>query len=73
MNLMKTTTIIACLSMLAACGTDKPEAPAAAKEPTELEMHGDVRVDEYYWLRERENPEVIRYLEQENAYTDSIL
>ena len=73
MNLMKTTIIIACFSMLAACGADKPEAPAAAKNPTELEMHGDIRVDEYYWLRERENPEVIRYLEQENAYTDSIL
>ncbi len=73
MNLMKTTIIIACFSMLAACGADKPEAPAAAKQPTELKMHGDTRVDEYYWLRERENPEVIRYLEQENAYTDSIL
>jgi oligopeptidase B len=73
MNLMKTTLIIACLSALVACGTDEQGAPAAAKKPTELEMHGDVRVDEYYWLRERDNPEVIQYLEQENAYTDSIL
>ena len=36
------------------------------KIPTQLEKHGHVRVDDYYWLRERENPEVIRYLNEEN-------
>ena len=36
--------------------------------PTKLEKHGHVRVDDYYWLRERENPEVIRYLNEENEY-----
>ena len=64
MNLTRITIMISCLSILAACGADKPSAPAAAKNPTELEMHGDIRVDEYYGLRERENPEVIQYLEQ---------
>jgi oligopeptidase B len=73
MYLAKITIMIIFLSLVVACGADKQEAPAAAKKPTELEIHGDVRVDEYYWLRERENPEVIQYLEQENAYTDSIL
>ena len=38
------------------------------KIPTRLETHGHVRVDDYYWLRERDNPEVIRYLNDENAY-----
>ena len=33
-----------------------------------LEQHGHQRVDEYYWLRERENPEVVSYLEAENEY-----
>ena len=47
--------------------------PMAAVESVELEMHGDVRVDDYYWLRDRENPEVIAYLEAENAYTESVL
>ena len=37
------------------------------KIPTKLETHGQVRVDDYYWLRERDNPEVIRYLNEENA------
>ena len=36
------------------------------KLPVRLEKHGYVRIDEYYWLRERENPEVIRYLTEEN-------
>jgi oligopeptidase B len=45
----------------------------AAKKPVELEKHGDVRIDNYYWLKERDNPEVIEYLEKENAYTESIL
>lgn len=38
------------------------------KIPTKLEIHGDVRLDDYYWLRERDNPAVIKYLDDENAY-----
>src|ERR1044071_1221555 len=34
--------------------------------PMRLERHGHVRIDDYYWLRERDNPEVIAYLEAEN-------
>src|SRR5262245_11764351 len=36
------------------------------KIPTKLETHSHVRVDDYYWLRERDNPEVIQYLNDEN-------
>jgi oligopeptidase B len=42
--------------------------PIAAVKPKTLEKHGDVRVDDYYWLNERENPEVIDYLNKENEY-----
>ena len=42
--------------------------PVAPKRPHRLEKHGDVRIDDYYWLRERDDPEVIAYLEAENAY-----
>ena len=38
------------------------------KISTKLEKHGHVRIDNYYWLRERENPEVIRYLNEENEH-----
>ncbi|SIS81334.1 S9 family peptidase [Alicyclobacillus vulcanalis] len=44
------------------------EAPKAKAIPTVLEIHNDRRVDPYYWLRDRDNPDVIRYLEDENTY-----
>lgn len=42
--------------------------PKAKQFHKELTLHGHTRIDPYYWLRERENPEVIQYLEAENAY-----
>jgi oligopeptidase B len=42
--------------------------PAAPKRPRVLVAHGDERVDEWYWLRNRENPEVIAHIEAENAW-----
>jgi oligopeptidase B len=48
-------------------------APVAAVRPHRFEEHGTVRTDPYYWLRERSNPEVIKYLEDENAYTKAVM
>lgn len=45
--------------------------PKAAKKPKTLTAHNDVRIDEYFWLNERENPEVIKYLEDENRYYEA--
>ncbi|MFZ9943390.1 MAG: oligopeptidase B, partial [Bacteroidia bacterium] len=47
--------------------------PTAAKIPKVLEAHGQQRTDNYYWLNDRNNPEVIRYLEEENKYTNGML
>ncbi|WP_250149181.1 S9 family peptidase [Flagellimonas sp. 389] len=44
------------------------KAPIAKKKPTRLEKHGDIRIDDYYWMNDREDQEVIDYLESENAY-----
>ncbi|MBV8387389.1 MAG: oligopeptidase B, partial [Acidimicrobiia bacterium] len=44
--------------------------PTAPRRPTELRAHGDTRVDDWYWLRDRDDPEVIAYLEAENAWTE---
>ena len=44
------------------------QPPKVKQIPKELEIHGDVRIDEYYWLNDRENPEVIDYLNKENDY-----
>lgn len=48
-------------------------APNPKKINKELIVHGDVRIDPYYWLNERENPEVMQYLEEENAYCDFVM
>ncbi len=50
-------------------------APHAKKIPFKHSEHGQTRIDNYNWLRDdsRKNPEVIRYLNQENSYTDAIL
>ena len=50
-----------------------PRPPFAARRPRVLEAHGDRRVDPYYWLREKDNPQVIAYLEAENSYTDAVM
>ncbi|MFN3380685.1 MAG: hypothetical protein ACK41O_14615, partial [Runella zeae] len=47
--------------------------PKATKYPRTFDLHNDLRTDDYYWLRERENPEVINYLNAENAYTEAVL
>lgn len=46
-------------------------APVAPKQPKVFEVHGDRTVDDYYWLRDRDNPAVLEYLKAENAYTAS--
>lgn len=65
-----------CLTFALSCTNPKNEekpmtAPRAKKIPKELSLHGDVRIDDYYWLSDREDPEVIAYLESENAYFDA--
>jgi oligopeptidase B len=53
---------------------DSKQSPPVAKAvPHELEAHGDIRVDPYYWLNDRENPEVIAYLKAENDYLEGVL
>ncbi|MBW8362416.1 MAG: S9 family peptidase [Kaistella sp.] len=47
--------------------------PKAKKTEKILETHGDKRIDHYFWMNERENPEVIQYLEAENAYCDLLM
>src|SRR5690625_4072412 len=49
------------------------QAPMASRLPKSLEAHGETRIDNYFWLRERENPQVMEYLEAENAYTDACM
>lgn len=49
-----------------------PRPPVAEKRPKVDTLHGDVRRDDYSWFRNRQDPAVIRHLEAENAYTESM-
>lgn len=62
------------IMVINSCKENKEIKPPVAKKITkELTIHGDTRIDNYFWLNERENPEVINYLKAENAYTEAIL
>ncbi len=64
-------------SMITGCGPGREdgetEAPVAPKHEKELVTHDDTRIDPYYWMNDREDPEVIDYLEAENAYLDEMM
>ncbi|MDR0814550.1 MAG: S9 family peptidase [Bacteroidales bacterium] len=47
--------------------------PIAQKIPTELKTAGHFRIDPWFWLKERDNPQVIHYLKEENAYTKAMM
>ncbi|NED95399.1 S9 family peptidase [Phytoactinopolyspora alkaliphila] len=49
-----------------------PKAPVAKRVPHTRDVHGDVVVDEYAWLIDRDDPDTIAYLEAENAYTELV-
>lgn len=51
------------------------KAPIAAKRPQALTLHGDTRIDNYYWLRDdqRESPDVLAWLREENRYSESVM
>jgi len=84
-RLMKTLSLTAILLVLSfsyiGCGkaekavtpakTIKP--PVAKIIPKELTAHGHTRIDNYYWLNQRDNPEVMAYLEAENSYKGAVM
>src|SRR5215211_1092581 len=55
-----------------ALAADAPKPPVAKKVPHRYELHGDTRTDDYFWLKDKTEPEVTKYLEAENAYTAAL-
>ena len=51
----------------------KIKTPLAEEIPHSLEKHGDTRLDEYFWLKDRKNPKVIQYLKNENKYLAQVM
>ena len=71
----KLTPLFAMMLLIAACqsGDHAVKPPVAKKIPHEIVTHGHKRVDPYYWMNQRENPEVVAYLEAENVYLKAVM
>ena len=65
--------LIAPVILLAQTGGVAVQPPAAKMVPHEVTIHGRTLKDNYFWLREKSNPEVIKHLEAENAYTEEMM
>lgn len=63
----------AAAAYILACCTHLPQPPVAPKEYHLHIMHGDTRVDPYYWLNQRDTERVLAYLEAENSYTSDVM
>jgi oligopeptidase B len=75
---MKKHAVVLIAALTAVLGAPSLEAqqaapPVAAKKAHPTQIHGYTLEDNYFWLREKSNPEVVKYLEAENAYTDSVM
>lgn len=67
---------LACMTALTASAQlalNTAQPPTTEKKPKDVTVHGDARIDDYFWLREKENPAVRAHLEAENAYTDAVM
>src|SRR5215216_151872 len=47
--------------------------PTAPKRPHLITQHGETRIDNYYWMRDRQDPEVMRYLRAESDYLEEVM
>src|SRR5688572_9011417 len=67
--------VLLCLTMTiaAAKSTKSTKPPVADRKPKEIVTHGDKRIDDYFWLREKTNKQVVAYLNAENKYADQIM
>jgi oligopeptidase B len=54
-------------------GSTTPQPPMAEKKPKITKIHGDTLVDDYFWLREKSNPQVLEHLQAEDAYAVSMM
>ena len=74
-SLLSVTLVVASSYVLAADDNSSslPAPPVAKKVPKATEINGRELVDNYFWLRDKQNPEVAAYLQAENAYTDAVM
>ena len=71
--LLQAVLLVATLAPATLAQNGHSQPPIAKKVPHTTEIHGYSLKDDYFWLREKKNPEVLKYLEAENAYTEEVM
>ena len=71
--LLQAVLLVATLAPATLAQNGNSQPPIAKKVPHTTEIHGYTLKDDYFWLREKKNPEVLKYLEAENAYTEEVM
>ena len=71
--LLQAVLLVATLAPAALAQNGHSQPPIAKKVPHTTQIHGYTLKDDYFWLREKKNPEVLKYLEAENAYTEEVM
>ena len=71
--LLQAALLVTLLSPFAIAQDGNRQPPIAKKIPHVTQIHGYTLKDDYFWLREKQNPDVIKYLEAENAYTEEVM
>ena len=71
--LLQAVLLVATLAPTTLAQNGHSQPPIAKKAPHTTEIHGYTLKDDYFWLREKKNPEVLKYLEAENAYTEEVM
>src|ERR1700731_927407 len=75
-SLLSVTLVVASVCVLAADDNNSSSLhapPVAKKVPKTTDINGRELVDNYFWLRDKQNPDVAAYLQAENAYTDAVM
>jgi oligopeptidase B len=72
-RLMIVLSIMAALNVSNFAQSNALRAPMTEKKTKTTKIHDDTMIDEYFWLREKSNPEVIAHLEAENAYSEAVM
>ncbi|HYU99949.1 MAG TPA: S9 family peptidase, partial [Pyrinomonadaceae bacterium] len=72
-RLMIVLLIIAALNVISFAQSNALRAPMTEKKTKTTKIHDDTMIDDYFWLREKSNPQVIAHLEAENAYSEAMM
>src|SRR5207302_2950935 len=71
--MFRTTILLILMTTITTAADSTIQPPVAKIVPKQMTVLGDTRTDNYFWLRDRNDPDTIKYLEDENRYTEAMM